>query len=289
MRIAILGGGMVGLCYAQAFIDEGHTVGGLCDLRPSEALERFTAKNNIPLYQDPGQWMNSSDVVVSAVFGSGALDIFEKSIQFLEPQTVYVDMTTALPEMMVRANEIALQKRIEFVDVAITGAVNLGMRRTPLLIAGKKAQMVHDLYLPFGGCLTVVGDEPGNAAKLKLLRSIFTKGMEALSVECLGTAAQMGLTEELFDVLKDIDATPLRKLMESMVYTHVEHSGRRAHEVHEASDQMRSVKLEPVVLKGVQSLFEKTAAAYQAKGFDGATSADATQWLNSNVLGNKSA
>ena len=289
MKIAILGGGMVGSCYAKAFIDKGDVIVGVCDLNPSPQLNALANELGFEIHEKVGDWLQDASIVVSAVYGGGAYDLFFTASEFIKPGSTYVDMTTALPEMMIKANELAIEKSINFVDVAITGAVNLGMQKTPLLIAGSDAQLVKDLYAPFGARLTIVGDRPGDATKLKLLRSIFTKGIEALSVECLGTAQALGLTEQLFDVLKDIDETPLRKLMESMVYTHIDHSGRREHEVMEASQQMQSTGLEPVVLKGVHALFEKTAQARVEKKFEGATAKEATQWLNSNVLGNKSA
>ena len=176
---------------------------------------------------------------------------------------------------------------MHFVDVAITGAVNLGGKKTPLLVAGSKAGFVQELFFPFGGSVRVVGDQPGDAASLKLLRSIYTKGTEALAVECLVTAQQMGLREQLYAVLQDIDETPLRTLMESMVRTHIPHSARRRNEVAEAQQQMARYGLTPVVSPAVESLFAATAQAHATQPFTGTSTDEAIAWLGSHVLASR--
>lgn len=280
---------MVGSCYLQAFLENGHALVGVCDMQPSDALVAQTLAAGAQVHSRPGEWLQQADVVISAVFGSVALELLQACLPHLRKASVYVDMTTADPSDMRQAHAAAQECGVDFVDVAITGAVNLGQRKTPLLIAGEKAQLVCALYQPFGARLTVVGTRPGDAAALKLLRSIYTKGVEALAVECLVAAHRMDLTEELFNVLTDIDETPLRKLLESMVLTHIPHSARRRNEVMEAQHQMQQLALAPIVSPGVEQLFAATAQAQAEKNFTGKTPKEAVEWLASHVLASKSA
>lgn len=188
---------MVGACYMQAFVEQGHSLVGLCDLQPNAAVADAVQAAGAQVHTAPGAWLAEADVVVSAVFGTVARSLFEACLPHLRDGVVYVDMTTADPQEMRECGELARRvaqgRAVHFVDVAITGAVNLGGRKTPLLVAGGKAGFVQELFLPFGGSVRVVGGQPGDAAALKLLRSIYTKGIEALAVECLVTAQQMGL------------------------------------------------------------------------------------------------
>lgn len=271
----------------QAFLDTGHTLAGVCDVQANEALISRVQSLGSEVHATPGAWLTQADVVISAVFGTVALEMLQASAAHMRKGTIYIDMTTADPADMRQADVVAKTYGVDFVDVAITGAVNLGQRKTPLLIAGEKAQAVHDLYYPLGAPLTVVGHRPGDAASLKLLRSIYTKGVEALAVECLSTAHQMGLTEALFAVLKDIDETPLRKLLESMVMTHIPHAARRRNEVLEAQQQMKQLGMTPIVSPGVEQMFATTARMQSEQGFAGQTPQDAIEWLSRHVL-NKS-
>lgn len=285
---------MVGACYMQAFVEQGHSLVGLCDLQPNAAVADAVQAAGAQVHTAPGAWLAEADVVVSAVFGTVARSLFEaclphlRDLRDLADGVVYVDMTTADPQEMRECGELARRvaqgRAVHFVDVAITGAVNLGGRKTPLLVAGGKAGFVQELFLPLGGSVRVVGGQPGDAAALKLLRSIYTKGTEALAVECLVTAQQMGLREQLHAVLQDIDETPLRTLMESMVRTHIPHSARRRNEVAEARQQMARNGLAPIALPAVEALFAATAQAHAAQPFTGTSTDEAIDWLGSHVL-----
>ena len=279
---------MVGACYMQAFLEQGHSLVGLCDLQPNAAVADAVQAAGAQVHTAPGAWLAEADVVVSAVFGTVARSLFEACLPHLQDGALYVDMTTADPGEMRECGELAQRgahgTAVHFVDVAITGAVNLGGKKTPLLVAGGKAGFVQELFSPFGGSVRVVGDQPGDAASLKLLRSIYTKGVEALAVECLVTAQQMGLREQLYAVLQDIDETPLRTLMESMVRTHIPHAARRRNEVAEAQQQMARHGLAPVVSPAVESLFAATAQAHAAQPFTGTSTDEAIAWLGCHVL-----
>lgn len=282
---------MVGACYMHAFVEQGHSLVGLCDLQPSDAVVAAVQAAGAEVYTAPGAWLAGADVVVSAVFGTVARSLFEACLPHLVDGALYVDMTTADPQEMRECAELAQRGThggaVHFVDVAITGAVNLGGKKTPLLVAGSKASFVQELFFPFGGSVRVVGDQPGDAASLKLLRSIYTKGTEALAVECLVTAQQMGLREQLYAVLQDIDETPLRTLMESMVRTHIPHSARRRNEVAEAQQQMARYGLTPVVSPAVESLFAATAQTHATQPFTGTSTDEAIAWLGSHVLASR--
>lgn len=287
MKFAILGGGMVGNCYMHALLEHGHQLVGLCDVQPNASLAETVGAAGAKVFAAPGVWMKEADVVLSAVFGTVARPLFESSSPHLRNGAIYVDMTTADPAEMKACEVRALQAGIAFVDVAITGAVNLSGRKTPLLVAGKQAGTVQELFAPFGGSVRVVGTQPGDAASLKLLRSIYTKGMEALAVECLVTAEAMGLREPLYAVLQDIDDTPLRSLMESMVRTHIPHSARRRHEVAEAQSQMERHGLTPLVSPAIENLFAVTAKAQTVHPFAGSSTEEAIAWLREQVLSTK--
>ncbi|GAA6120910.1 NAD(P)-binding domain-containing protein [Acidovorax sp. FG27] len=279
MNIVIFGGGVVGQCYAEALAAQGHTIAGFVDPQPGAALRGLAQRLGAGVHAAPGAWLHAAQMAVSAVFGTVALQVARQAFAHLPPGALYVDMTTADPDDMRQAAREAEAGGHRFVDVAITGAVNLSGARTPVLCSGTAAPEVAALLGACGAPVRTVGARPGDAAALKLLRSIFTKGMEALAVECLVTAEQQGLRAELHDVLLDIDQGSLRETMESMVRTHIPHAGRRRNEVVEAQRQMRLAGVEPIVLPGVQQLFEHTVQGQVDAPYAGSSTADALAWL----------
>jgi 3-hydroxyisobutyrate dehydrogenase len=279
MKIALIGGGMVGQCFAQAFAAHGMTVGWIGDAKPTPELHQCARSISASVHTHAGPWLSEADWVFSAVFGSAAFEVAEKAVQHMQTGASFVDMTTADPSDMEKSSALFKSHGVAFIDVAITGAVQLHGAKTPLLCAGEKAAEVAALFTRLGTPIQVVGREPGDAAALKLLRSIFTKGLEALSIECLLTAEKRGLREQVHAILSDVDQGSLRALMESMVSTHIEHSARRQKEVLEAQRQMQQAGVSPLVTSAVEQLFARTTSHQIVTPYTGKDIESALEWL----------
>src|SRR5215472_8538579 len=94
-----------------------------------------------------------------------------------------------------------------------------------------------------------VGDERiGAAAATKMCRSIVVKGMEAILTECVLGAMKYGAAERVFSSLAEsfpgIDWT---KLASYMVRRVVVHGERRAREMEEVAETLRSIEIEPIM------------------------------------------
>lgn len=268
MRIAIVGMGEVGRCYAKALYAAGHEL-ILCEAFPSPAARELASQWSLELHQQPGVCFKNVHWVFSCVTGAQALAVVEQVAAFLDAGTGFADLTTASPETKKQAFATARAAGFEYVDVAIMGAISLNWEKTPLLAAGRKAADFREVLLTANGRVQVIeGVSPGAAISLKILRSIFTKGMEALAVELLMSAEKQGVREELYHQLKDIDETPLRSFIDMLVRTHVIHAKRRAHEVHDARRELDGQGLPSLVLPGVEERFNATAALLERRPLD---------------------
>ena len=63
---------------------------------------------------------------------------------------------------------------------------------TPALASGAGAERFAELFGPLGMPVEVVGATPGDAAGLKLLRSVFMKGIAAAAIEASRPPARPG-------------------------------------------------------------------------------------------------
>jgi 3-hydroxyisobutyrate dehydrogenase-like beta-hydroxyacid dehydrogenase len=281
MNIAIIGLGEVGRAYAQALQHAGHQL-FLCDARPSAATADLARCWEVPVHTSIGAWMGACDWILSCVPGAHALQVLEQCIPCAPASARYCDLTTATPDTKRAAALAARQQGLQYLDVAIMGAVALGLHRTPLLVAGDAALAFQELMGHADGKVTVIeGGAAGDAMALKILRSVFTKGLEALSVELLMAAQSQGLREQLYAQLQDIDETPLRTFIDMVVRTHVVHARRRSHEVADAAAEMAGHGLPSLVLPGVQSRFEKTIAELDKHPLpeEAPTTEQALRWL----------
>ncbi len=281
LRIAIIGLGEVGRCYAKPLQEAGFEL-LLCEAKPSPAALDLAAQWKLPLHDKPGQWLGEADWVLSCVTGAFALSVTQQVLAFVKPGTGLADFTTASPDTKRQAAKLSIAQDTRYVDTAIMGAISLNWVRTPLLASGQGAEDLKAVIEQAGGRVQVIqGGVPGDAISLKILRSVFTKGMEALSVELLTSAEKQGVREKLYEQLQDIDQTPLRSFIDMLVRTHVVHAKRRAHEVHDANNELASQGLPSLVLPGVEKRFLETAQRLEKQPLEMADPNvdQALQWL----------
>lgn len=281
MRIGIIGAGEVGLTYARPWAAAGHEV-VLCDLKPSTAATAFAEQSGQDIRASVAELAPDCDVVVSCVFGSVSLVVAEQALEHMAREALYVDMTTADPALIRTAADSAAQRGIGYVDVAILGAIALTHAKTNLLGAGTGIDRALTLFSAIDAPLKPVEEgAAGDAAALKILRSVFTKGLEALTIECFMAAEKQGVSEKLHDALSDIDQASLRDFLGALIRTHVLHAPRRLKEVEEAERQLLAAGMPVAVLPGVKALFKRTADQIAVQPIDSAspTLPQAFEWL----------
>ncbi|MCU1728583.1 NAD(P)-binding domain-containing protein [Pseudomonas sp. 7P_10.2_Bac1] len=281
MKIGIVGAGEVGLTYARPWAAAGHEI-ILCDLNPSPTAKAFAAELGLGVCTSIAEIAPECDIVVSCVFGTVSLVVAEQALAHMRKHALYIDMTTADPKQIRIAAERAAQSGIDYVDVAILGAIALTHEKTNLLGAGAGIDRALGLFAGIGAPLkSVDGGAAGDAAALKILRSVFTKGLEALTIECFMAAEKQGVTDKLHDALSDIDQASLRDFLGALIRTHVVHAPRRLKEVEEAERQLRAADMPVAVLPGVKDLFQRTAGQISSSPLEtpAPTVEQAFEWL----------
>jgi 3-hydroxyisobutyrate dehydrogenase-like beta-hydroxyacid dehydrogenase len=95
----------------------------------------------------------------------------------------------------------------------------------------------------------VTGPTAGDAARVKLIRSVYMKGRDALLVEMLTTARRCGLDARVVDSIARApgEQVPFEQLVERVMPALVRHAGRRADELANASAEVERSGLEPTM------------------------------------------
>jgi 3-hydroxyisobutyrate dehydrogenase-like beta-hydroxyacid dehydrogenase len=108
----------------------------------------------------------------------------------------------------------------------------------------------------------VVGLEPGEAAGLKLLRSIFMKGVAASALESVEAARRRGADEwlrgEIAGVIGD-------RLLERLLSGSVTHAERRQDEMDAAAAYLRELGVEPRVAQAAAGWLGQLADEKRAR------------------------
>jgi 3-hydroxyisobutyrate dehydrogenase len=284
MNIAIIGGGEVGRAYAHAVATRSSHTAVVCDPRPKRPTLQLVDATGISLFREAGPWLSDMDRVWVCVTGDIATSVCRELLKFVRPGAVIVDLTTASPQDKRESFDLATEKGLGYVDAVILGAVALTGARTPLLAAGATAGAAMQEFVALGAPVrTFAQARAGDAAALKLLRTILTKGLEALAVECLVAAERQGVRGELYEAMSDVDATGFTRFLDMLVTTHVQHCTRRLHEVERAEVQLSSMGLPASMLAASQEVFARTTKAVGQAQPPAAASTDVTvalEWLS---------
>ncbi|WP_105030251.1 DUF1932 domain-containing protein [Arthrobacter ruber] len=260
MKLAIIGCGEVGRLYAAAAAPHFELV--LCDAYPSAPAKELAERLGVELKSSMGPWLADMDRVWACVTGDVAVSVAEQAAGHLREGALYADLSTANSADKRTAAGLLEAQSAGYVDIAIMGAVGLTGVRTNLLAAGRDAASAVTDFSQLGAPIRALEDAAaGDAIALKLLRTVLTKGLEALGVEALVAAESQGVRQELYRVLEDIDTEGFTNFLNAVVRTHVLHAERRFHEVDRAIAQLDEANLPSSVLAGSRERYEQTVQA----------------------------
>jgi 3-hydroxyisobutyrate dehydrogenase-like beta-hydroxyacid dehydrogenase len=93
----------------------------------------------------------------------------------------------------------------------------------------------------------------------KMLRSIFSKGLEALVLELLLAGRRAGVEEDLWrDVVGFMTANPFDLIAENWVRSHATAYERRYHEMVQVAQTMTEIGVDPVMTAGTEAFFRRS-------------------------------
>ncbi|MHC3947190.1 hypothetical protein ACI0FT_01920 [Alcaligenes nematophilus] len=209
-RVALIGAGEVARFYGAALKLAGVQVPFILVRRESAAASELAQQLGAQLCLQADTDWRSLDGVLSAVTGTQAYIVAKAVMPHLSVRALYMDLCTAEPQDMESMDVLAQQHGIELADLAIMGSVPSTGAQTALLAAGQGAGRAAAFWQAQGASVRILPGQAGDAMRLKLLRSLMTKGLEALGIENLMLAERMGLRAELYEVLEDLNQRGLQ-------------------------------------------------------------------------------
>jgi len=242
VRVAVLGLGEAGSLLAADLARRGDEVHGYDPawLPSIEGVQRHeTAEAAVA----------GCTLVLAATSGAQAGAVLERVAPHLQEGPIYADLSTAAPSAKQRMAGIAAGAGALFADVALMSSVPGRGLSTPSLASGTGAVDYARLLNARGGSVEVVGEEAGEAAARKLLRSVVMKGLAALLIESTEAATRYGQADwfwsHLVDQLGSIDEV----WMERLLFGTASHVGRRIEEMEAARDLLTDLGV-PATMTG---------------------------------------
>jgi 3-hydroxyisobutyrate dehydrogenase-like beta-hydroxyacid dehydrogenase len=189
--------------------------------------------------------VDGAALVVSAVPGAVSEEVADRVLQVLGPDACFADLSAAAPE----AKERAAARHDFYADGAVLGTVATSGHEVPIAAAGGGAERFRDLVAPAGLRVEVlVGAAAGTAARLKLIRSVYMKGRDALVLEMMLAARRLGLEDAVVrSIAGPGEQVPFADLSERVLRALAVHAGRRAEELDSSAALLRELGVEPTV------------------------------------------
>lgn len=242
MEIAVLGLGEAGGRIAADLAAAGCVVRGWDPARRLDGIVNAGGAREA---------VSGADVVLSINAAAAALDAAVGVADALAGDALYADLNTASPKLK---RTLAGVLPVQFADVALVGVVPSSGLATAALASGPGAERFAELFRPLGMPVDVVGPNPGDAAGLKLLRSIFMKGMAAAAIESLEAAGAAGVEHHLHADLAAVIGEPL---LERLLTGTRAHAARRADEMRAAAAYLGELGVEPRIASAAAEWLEQ--------------------------------
>jgi 3-hydroxyisobutyrate dehydrogenase-like beta-hydroxyacid dehydrogenase len=248
--IALIGFGEVGGIFGADFAAQGQQVRAFDILfhskKQRDAMLAKARDRKVATRESLQDCVRDADLIISAVTASSARDVARDAAAHLESHQIFLDINSVSPGTK-RQMAALLAASVQFVEAAVMAAVPPQRLKVPMLLGGPHAQVAAERLRALGMNLTPLSDRIGVASAVKMCRSVFIKGLEALAVESLIAARRYGAEDQ---VLASLAATyPSMGWQESLpdylVSRVAEHGRRRAAEMREVAQALREVGVDP--------------------------------------------
>ena len=277
MKLGFIGFGEVGFEMAKGFKGAGleeilafdvmqdHPVYG-------KLVHERVRTSGVKLLSSPEEILSNIDVAIIAVPGDKALQTAQGISRFLKKSTLYADVSASSPEVKRNIWKEIETAGVSFVDAAMLGPLPVYQQRVPTLVSGNGSDQFIELMAPYGMDLEKVSDVPGEATAIKLVRSIFMKGLPALFVEVLEAASIMKVDHlVLQSIATTMNACSFEQTFNRLVTGSAIHAERRAHEMENVIDMLESIQVKPTMSKATHERLSWLASKKLKEKFGGQT------------------
>ncbi|HEX4984029.1 MAG TPA: DUF1932 domain-containing protein [Ilumatobacteraceae bacterium] len=248
MRFAVFGLGEAGSLIAADLAAAGQHVRGYdpADVATPAGVERF---------DDPRPAVVEADVVLALTAAADAPTALRQALDEIPGAAIYADLSTSSAVVKRRLADVAASRDLGFADVALMSIVVGNGLHTPALASGTAAAALEAVLAPLGMPIEAVGDQAGDAATRKLLRSVVIKGLAALLIEAMHAAGAAGFADETWQNLVDQFTAADELFLRRMVEGTAPHAIRRLHEMEAAAELLTDLGVDPVMTRStVESL-----------------------------------
>ena len=202
-----------------------------------------------------------ADWIVSAVTASSSLAAGQSVAPALRPDQVLIDINSVSPGRKQATAALIGETGAAYVDMAVMAPVHPRGHRTPVLIAGALPDEFVKTIDRLGFAFEIVGEGVGAATAIKMVRSQFVKGLEAITVETFLAASASGCLDY---TMKSLSASypglDLGTLVPYQFERTLKHGIRRSEEMRESAATVAELGLHGALGAAIADIQQKMGA-----------------------------
>lgn len=272
--------GFIGFGEAGFELSKGLKGAGLKDIVVFDPMHRDAVYGKLiqERIQDSGVTGKSSakdvldvaDVVIVAVPGDKALAAAQQLVPFLKAETLYVDVSASSPDTKLQIWKAIQLTGLAFVDAAMLGPVPVHKHKVPILASGTGADRFMKVMQPYGMQIEKVSEIAGEATAIKLVQSIFMKGLQALLIELLEAGSALNVADLVLKSLQGVmNSGPFEPTVNRLVTGSAIHAQRRAHEMKNVIELLESANIKPTMSTAIYERLSWLASKNLRQRFGG--------------------
>jgi len=254
-KIGFIGFGEVGRTFSREMKDRGGELYyfDVIDKDPEEGIVFLPLQDLI----------HKCDIILSTVNTHLAVAVAEKTMPYLTSGKTYADMNSTSASIKKRIAQIIETSHASFIEGAILSAVGEVGARASILVSGENGEEFSRLMNHLGLInLKYFSPKIGDASQVKMIRSIFSKGVECLLLEMLMAGRRAGVADYLWkDIVDFMTKNSFEKVSENWIKTHPLACKRRYHEMMQVLETLADLDVPPTMTQGTSEFFRRSIEA----------------------------
>lgn len=260
LHIRFIGFGEVGRSFSESLLQRsGLAISAYDILYETEGLEGKTAQaareRGVTVCPEPDSNLDSVDWIILAVTADSSVEAARSVLTALTDKHTVLDINSVSPARKREAAALVEQGGARYADIAVMAPVSPRNHATPLLVAGGLRPEFKDQLTALDFDFDVVGDAAGEATAVKMVRSVFVKGLEALTAQTLLAAQRSGCFERIFASLShSYPGLNWQTFPNYQVERMLTHGVRRAAEMRESARTMDELGYDGELVRQIAAL-----------------------------------
>jgi hypothetical protein len=201
------------------------------------------------------------DIVISCVVPAAAMQALQAVRAALRPATLYLEWNTVAPEIK---RAIAAAAPCLVVDVALMDTLDDEAATPSVAVSGPEREKAATLLTELGFHVDMAGAACGDAALLKLARSLFMKSLEALVVEFAASIALLSGRDLIAASIERNLGERFTAFARMLIETDRIHAARRSSELQDAVEVFKGANRSVRVAEASVEVLRAAAAAWRS-------------------------